>query len=792
MDFRKKLLEIKCGVSLIGMLGLMLLGSWILQSDFGEFIQWWFTLLTLGIVFFPLTHLMFHRFHDGGWLFSKVIGIALSGWLMWMLSSIRILKFSRTNSMICIGIFLVLNVFIFLWYIKKYKSQDKAVIPKDKSNYLEKISSVLTAELIFLAFFLGWCYLRGFKPEAYGTEKFMDYGFMTTMMRADYMPPEDLWFSGNGINYYYVGQYIATYLTKLSGVIVGRGYNFMLMTLAALSFALPYSIMNNVMGTMLRRKIKKESAPLYVIPPLTGVLSGLAVSIAGNFHYPVYKSIVPGIRKILEVEEALEALGHKFGNYWFPDATRYIGYNPETADKTIHEFPSYSFVLGDLHAHVINIMFVLTVIALLFAWLLYREAKIAERKEILLEHTFWKEAFHPVILLLGFFIGLFHTTNFWDFPIYFVVAGAVILASNLAYYSSTFQAIKLTAVHAAVIFLLGKLVCLPFTLNFDQISTSIRIAEDHTPIYQLFILWGLPIITVTMFWVCLYQEIKKRKVFRDAEKHRRSRFFAFVKNLDLSDRFVLTLGLCAAGLILLPELIYVKDIYTGDFKRANTMFKLTYQAYIMFGLCMSYIMIKFLCFAAGKFQRIFGIISLFCLISTMPYFGNSVNSWFGDVLDRSRYKGLDASAFLKEESEDDYAAAAWLNENVSGTPVVLEVNGDSYTYHQRISVITGLPTVLGWKTHEWLWRSDESGDNPKAAVERADDIKTIYTSEDITLVQELIEKYKIAYLYVGELENNQYELPTNHKLLRSLGEVVFERPENESKPYATYIVKVLG
>ena len=48
--------------------------------------------------------------------------------------------------------------------------------------------------------------------------------------------------------------------------------------------------------------------------------------------------------------------------YWFPDATRYIGYNPETNDKTIHEFPVYSFVVSDLHAHVINMIFVITLI----------------------------------------------------------------------------------------------------------------------------------------------------------------------------------------------------------------------------------------------------------------------------------------------------------------------------------------------------------------------------------------------------------------------------------------------
>ena len=79
------------------------------------------------------------------------------------------------------------------------------------------------------------------------------------------------------------------------------------------------------------------------------------------------------LRNILGLNDFAKDTDYSFGDYWFPNATRYIGYNPDTADKTIHEFPSYSFVLGDLHAHVINIMFVLTVVALLWGLLLNRK-----------------------------------------------------------------------------------------------------------------------------------------------------------------------------------------------------------------------------------------------------------------------------------------------------------------------------------------------------------------------------------------------------------------------------------
>lgn len=83
-----------------------------------------------------------------------------------------------------------------------------------------------------------------------------------------------------------------------------------------------------------------------------GLLRGGAVSLAGNMHYVIYGCI----RQWLGLNESA---------YWFPSSTRYIGYDPLVEnDRTIHEFPSYSFVLGDLHAHVVNVMFVLLVLGL--------------------------------------------------------------------------------------------------------------------------------------------------------------------------------------------------------------------------------------------------------------------------------------------------------------------------------------------------------------------------------------------------------------------------------------------
>ena len=82
--------------------------------------------------------------------------------------------------------------------------------------------------------------------------------------------------------------------------------------------------------------------------------------------------------------------------------------------------------------------------------------------------------------------------------------------------------------------------------------------------------------------------------------------------------------------------------------------------------------------------------------------------------------------------------------------------------------MTGLPTVLGWYVHEWLWRSEPADLNV-----RSDDVMTIYTSTDKATVRELLEKYRVSYIFLGSKEEEKYGVDLNRELLTSLGEVVF-------------------
>ena len=732
---------------------LVALSAFLLQGDVWTFWTWYLLALVLGAVAMPLTGRLFRRFQDRGWVFSKVTAIAVSGFLTWFLVAVKIIKFT---TMTCIVVTLVCAAASLILYCREQKAGFEC-IP------FAHLDLVYAEELLFFAAFLLWTYFAGFHPAAYGTEKFMDYGFMEAMMRSKTLPATDLWYSQGKINYYYGGQYFAVFLTKLSGAKVELTYNLMRTFVAGLAFAMPFSLVHQMVTDRLG---KTGSRWKKALPSVTGILAGISVSIAGNMHYVVYGQIIPFIQKLK---------GEEVSSYWFPDATRYIGFNPDVEDKTIHEFPCYSFVLGDLHAHVVDIMFVLLLLGLLYAWM--KKVRTTELSgESMSRREFWKkQLLMPQLLATGALLGMFHWTNYWDFVIYFVVTcGAALFMNIIGQKGKIRWALGVTAAQAAEILILATVIILPFTLQFDtsNMVQGIALAQHHSLPHQLLVLWGLPGILTILFVVSLLIE-----KLRGAEQ---KSLYHLLTSIRLPDLFAVLMGLCAIGLVLIPELVYVRDIYENGNARANTMFKLTYQAYIMFGMTMIYAIFRLLIIGKNKILKVLAFIGLFFFVWTCGYFGNSVHSWFGEVWKPSQYKGLNATAFLETDFPEDVNGIRWLKENISDAPVVLEANGDSYSEYERVSAMTGLPTIMGWYVHEWLWRGNLSDLNAKI-----EEIQEIYTSTDETRVKELLEEYNVSYIFVGSCERNKYGADMNNDLLKSLGEVVFQDSE-----YPTYIVKI--
>lgn len=749
----------KWGVRAVPAVLLIGASAFLLKGDVWIFWTWWLLAGIMGLMGMPVTGRLFEGFEDKGWLFSKVLSVAAAGFFTWLLVSVRLLKFTTGT---CILVTAACGIGCF-WLFRQQTKKGIECFPAGQ------VTLVYWEEVLFFGMFLLWTYLAGFHPEAYGTEKFMDYGFMEVMMRSRELPAKDIWYSQGHINYYYGGQYFAVFLTKLSGSTAAMTYNLMRTFVAGLAFVLPFSLVYQMTADKLQGKLVGRKRR--VLPAVSGITAGVAVSIAGNMHYVVYGVIQPLIQKL----QGMEVID----SYWFPDATRYIGFDPDVADKTIHEFPCYSFVLGDLHAHVVNIMFVLLLTGLLYAWnkKMRSEKQGGQNPESMLPKTgrnFWKrQLLMPHILLGSVLLGMFQWTNFWDFVIYFVVTGAVVLFTNIICLEGKAKKIlAVTALQAAEVLGISYVVILPFTLQFETMVQGVALAQNHSLPHQLFILWGLPVILTAAFLITVLWE--------KCQSMETKSLYRFMEAVDIPDLFAVIMGLCAIGLVAIPELVYVRDIYENGNARANTMFKLTYQAYILFGMTMGYVIFRLGAATRQKLSKAVAGVAFILLICTCGYFGNSVKSWFGNVLSPSEYKGQNAVSYLETDFPEDAAGIRWLRENVEGVEIVLEANGDSYTGFERVSAMTGLPTVLGWYVHEWLWRNDVGDLNQKSA-----DVESIYTTDDRERAVQLIEKYDISYIFVGARESEKYEDRLNDALLQSLGEVVFG-----DETSGTYIVKV--
>ncbi len=711
-----------------------------MNSDFVFILKWWFVLLGIGLLFLPVTKSLFPKFFDKGYIFSKIIGILVLSYAIFIAGVLHILPFTRFSIFIIIAAAGLFN----LWLLRKHKLK---LQKKD-------ITVILFQEAIFLLALSFWSYIKSFQPDINGLEKFMDFGFMNSILRSTYFPPTDIWFPPFSINYYYFGHLTTAVLIKLSNIPPFIAFNLMLSTIFAFTVTCSLSIVSTVSSVVF--KSNKTSV-------LSGFLAGIITSLGGNLHtvYTFFKPYSPPENPVPFWQ--LPFLPQTFPNsYWYPNATRFIPF-------TIHEFPSYSFVVSDLHGHVLDIPFVFLTLALIL--------------KVFLD----KKLTYKITLLISFMLAVMYMTNAWDGIIYFIllIMTAFIWRSDLLGIKDTKNKIhwfnfkyyfnritnKRTYLLASLKIILFAgfgyfIFTFPFNINFKPFVSGIGILcapdflinlgrvgpfifeADHcqrTPFWMLTILYGFFYLFTTVFVIKILRLKKTPAVFI----------------------YLLLLTLLSTILIAAPEFIYAKDIYPAHY-RANTMFKLGYQAFIMLMLVTSFSITYIL--HNGKRARWIPVIFFFlALILMYPYF--AVNSYFGELKNQ---KSLDGISYLKSSRGDDYLAILWIQKNIKGQPIILEAQGDSYTDYGRISANTGLPTPLGWTVHEWLWRGDYSF--PQS---RLDDIKNLYEAGFAQTIP-LIEKYNIEYVYIGNLEREKYQNIDEEKF-GVLGKVVFK--VNNSKLY---------
>lgn len=820
---------------------------YLLGTDLSAFLVWWMTLSLLGAACWPLAG-WFLPFFDQGWLAAKAMGLALLTLPVFLLAHLPFIPFNQAT---LAGVALLL--FAVCWLPRRQGLRVVGI--QDRQGWY----ILAIEEFLFGLCLLLWCFARGLKPDLDSLEKFMNIGFMMSLWRTEHLPGLDMWFAGGQINYYYFGHYVYTALAKLSQIRPVVAYNLGMASSFAFTATLSFSFSSQLLASLQGKRPVKQ-----IFIWLGGLITSLLVTVGGNGQAFFYVQDSPGHLLL----KAFHALGLTIGDinkvFWFADSTRFIGYNPETADKTIHEFPYYSFLVADLHAHVINLTFVLLLLGLLLKLLNSRRLR---RDDLAWQKTERPSGIRrvytglistirePVLLAAGLLLAISMMGNFWDFAIYFVVCALVIWLAGILNTSQvlSLKGLPILAIQAGLIlipflkvsrpwlawvgfllallanhlalavvsdpltrtgarmswlFFLAHTVTLPFNLSFEPIAKTIALSVNHTPVYQLLILWGPHVLSGLLFLVLLILQNRPdrlRKVFPPLPEQRllaavepagRRMAATWLQRLQPADVLVLGLFICGIGLILVPELFYVVDIYSGDFKRANTMFKFTYQAFVLLSLVWGYASVRaFTMRHRKRSSQVIAVLLILALVIPAWYPLVATGQWLGKWT-RSRYEGLDGLTVLADkdssliagnqpgELSDDLAAIAWFNEQVDGQPVILESYGESYTDYCRISTFTGLPTVIGWETHEWLWRT--SKDHPNAYGDivqpRQEDVRLLYTTTDQAVRKQLLEKYQIRYVVLGSLERTRFSTTDSQgltisqiqeDLLLNLGTVVF-------------------
>jgi YYY domain-containing protein len=410
--------------------------------DIIYFLLWWAIVEIIGWLALPIAMRVMGWLPDHGYTFAKSIGLLIASYILWLGGSTHFLRNDLGGILAAI---LIMTGISAVFFFKENRTTGQT--PQRFVRENKKL--VLTVEILFTVSFAAWAILRAYAPDkimSAGGEKFMEITFLNAILNSQFFPPLDPWLSGFAISYYYYGYIMMAFLTRLSGVAAGVGFDLYDALLFALTTLGAFGVTYNLISVARKRKHSQTSPQLSSNSLAFGTLGGVLVAIMGNLE---------GLLEVLYSAKALPESFWKWINipdlatfpasgklipqgYWWQvwwHASRVLqdldlNYNPAPVSP-ITEFPSFSFILGDNHPHVLALPFVLLAIALALAVLLKIATKPPEdREETTIEANSvnslrgWRLALIPfnadwvLFFFAALVLGALAFLNTWDFPIY--------------------------------------------------------------------------------------------------------------------------------------------------------------------------------------------------------------------------------------------------------------------------------------------------------------------------------------------------------------------------------------
>ncbi len=666
---------------------------------------WWIALEAIGFFALPIALYIGNDLKDHGYSISKPLGLLLLTYISWLLGVFGF-RYSSFQVLCSSGIIAACSLIILKKYLLHSGKYKEPQMNADKRRFVQY---AVKFEILFLFAFVVFAAIRAYSPDIYwtGGEKFMDMTFINSLLRNTGFPPSDPWMSGSVMQYYYFGYLIVADLIKITGILPSIAFNLATASFFALSLTTAFGIGYNLTGRM-----------------RYGMITAFFVAIAGN---------LVGFFQLMDIITKGDVINNIAAfNYW--TSSRVI-------PDTINEFPFFSFLQGDVHAHMISIAFQLLIILLLL--------NIIKSRNMI------------SIFILGASIGFLYPLNTWDYPVYLVLA---IFVMVFFLRSSKKNLLKLIFSTATLSFLLY----LPYHLSY-KIERAISIVPSgrtslvfYLAIYGLFIYilfrflllkfkrYSRVYILFSLFLLSVVSVALKIELLALLILMLILSIISLTKEKNENRAFVYILIITGVLISLFVELFYIQDALGSSAHaliRLNTVFKMYLQNWILWGVAAGAIVFYFRDSLSQK--KIWGVMAamLIIMVSVYPVFATIGKS-------KESAPTLDGEAYFKKQHPQEYAAVQWFR-NISGQPVVLQAPGELYQWNTYITAFTGLPTVLGWAGHELNWRFPAR----KEIDSRWADVNTMYSSSNAIEVDRLLKKYNVSYIYFGEAETKKYRSP---------------------------------
>ena len=598
------------------------------------------------------------------------------------------------------------------------------------------LRSIAAFEALWLLLFLAYAWFRGFNPDIANTEKPMEIALLSSISRSSEVPAPDPWLAGSTINYYYFGFQIVASIVRLSGVPAAIGFNLALATVFASAGTAAAAATAGLLRTVrLRRHVVLVGALLAVVLLL----------VSGNMETTT--------RLVRDPVSTIDA-GWWDGVGW--QASRVVVdedvHQAGDERQTINEFPAFSFVLGDLHPHVIALPLLASVLALAIGLASSRTHARSRR---------WR------LFVSGALAGLLYATNSWDAP-----TAVVLLLAAVVSPASPARGWRSWLLEWLVVLAGAVVAALPFLLHF---VAPVGVPPQGVPRWLLnvplvgtvvstfgIVTWRPSsvgeLLTVHAVWIAtcvafigsvlasdrglLAAMWSRRHVllgvgllqFGIAVAWMPAAFvigaplgfaiWVVLRSTQPENRLVAAVFASGFGLILVAEVVYFQDVFAD---RMNTVFKLYLQAWLLLAIASAAGVVLAIQRTRPRYRLLASSALVVGVAVTLSYTPLSTYGWTNGFNERV---GLNGEQYIAATSPDDFAAIEWIRDRAERGDVIVEAPGCSYDViagvpMNRVSAFSGVPTLVGWIGHEQQWRRGAGNDVWGMLQRRADEANAV-------------------------------------------------------------------